>query len=609
MIIKKLINNFNYKENTIISLLFYLPKKRKFQLIILFSLMLVNGLTEILNVNVFQEFLLLISGNVAKNDTFLINSLQSNFNLIKSNQISLVVGIILISSLILTTSIKTYILYLTSKVSSLIGKDLSYLSLKKYLLQDYEYHLNQNSNKMITLINVHIQYATVYIMNLIEFIFQSIVIIFLIYFLFKLDFFLAIIFSSTIVISYVIMSFFIKKRVGNNGIIISQTSDNKTKSLLESIGHIKEILLSGKQNKFISKFMNYEEKFRLKNAENGFIPRLPRYIIEAIALIIFAFIGMISTLDNNLFLSNLIALLGTFALACQKLLQAIQGAFHNWSTMLGRNESLKKVLNILSLNDQKERPKEAYDYMKKELLFSNSINLNNVSYKYPKSNNFSIQKINLKINKGEKIGIIGKTGSGKTTLVNIIISLLKPKNGQILIDNQDLYSLKNKVKEFRLISSYVPQNIYLSDNSIKNNIIFGLDDEKIDYEKFKDVIEISQLKTWINSLPLKENTIIGENAKGISGGQKQRIAIARALYSDSKILIFDEATSAMDSKTEDMIFESLKIHNEETTIIMVAHRLNTLINCDRVIELKNGRINNEYTRSEFIEKFISKNLS
>ncbi len=599
------INKLDLRSNIIIDLFKYLPNKRKLELFILLVLSLFNGVSELFNISIFQEFLLLISNSKGSENIIILTDLIKLFKIQDESHLIFFTGVIYIISLIISTFIKTYILYLTANISCLIGEDFSYLALKKFLLQNYEYHLKQNSNKIITLINIHIEYSTAYIINLIECIYQIIIIVFLITFLIKLDFKLALIFSSSIVSFYLLLSFILKKRIKNNGKIISESSNAKNKSLLETIGHIKEIILTRNQSQFISRFMKYENKFRIKNAENIFLPRLPRYILESFALTIFVLISLISSLDNNLFLSNFIALLGTFALASQKLLSSVQASFSNWSSMLSRNESLSNVLKILKLSEKEFNGESTKSSKKSTFSFNNSITLSGVSYQYIKNKNLNIKNINLEIIKGEKIGIIGKTGSGKTTLLNLLISLLNPTFGNILIDGKDLHFNQENINQYRSLVSYVPQNIYLSDTSIKNNITFGLNENKVDYKKFKKVIQITQLKDWINNLPLKENTFIGENGLSISGGQRQRLAIARSLYSNSQILILDEATSAMDSNTEKMILKSIEKVDKNITLLMVAHRLNTLINCDRVIELENGSIKDIYNNIEFIQKFIN----
>ncbi len=604
MNLKAKINKINFKKNIIFDLFSYIPNKRKVTLFLLLFLMLCNGLSELFNIRMFQEFLLVISNKNNLENNFLLNNLLNEFNINSEKNLLLFTGFFYIFSLIISTFLKTYIIYLTAKISSLIAKDFSYLAIKNYLYQNYEYHITENSNKIISIINVQVEYAKSYVLNLIEFIFQAITISFLIVFLIRFNFNLAFTFSSLILITYFTISLVLDKRIKNNGKIISKSIKAKNKSLLESIGHIKELILTQNQNLYLSRFMKFETKFRLKNAENIFLPRLPRYFVESIALTIFISISLANALNNNSFLTNFIAILGTFALASQKLLSSVQASFANWSSMLGSNESLKNVLELLKLDKKEYENKYSNDKKRSIFNFKNSITFSSVSYKYNQNSFYSIKDINLTIVKGEKIGIIGKTGSGKTTFLNLLISLLTPTSGKIIIDKKDLRS-KNNIYKYRSLVSYVPQNIYLSDNTIKNNIAFGIQENQIDQNKLEKVIKISQLKNWIDSLPLKENTYVGENGLSISGGQRQRLAIARSIYSKSQILILDEATSAMDQKTEEIILNSLDKIDKNITLIMVAHRLNTLVNCDRVIELENGLIKDIYNKNEFLKKLIN----
>jgi ABC-type multidrug transport system fused ATPase/permease subunit len=228
--------------------------------------------------------------------------------------------------------------------------------------------------------------------------------------------------------------------------------------------------------------------------------------------------------------------------------------------------------------------------------FKESIELKNLSFFYDKGNQI-LNKINLKIKKGEKIGIIGHSGAGKTTFINIIVGLIKQTSGDIFIDNKllknkNLISWKSKI-------GYVPQDVYLIDDSIKSNIALGIRKDKIDNEKIYYALKQSQLMTFVNSLPKKEDTNVGERGVQLSGGQRQRIGIARALYNNSEILVLDEATSALDQKTELDFIKAVNNIREDKTILIVTHRLSTIENCDKIFKIENGDLkqtNNIYAK-------------
>ena len=219
--------------------------------------------------------------------------------------------------------------------------------------------------------------------------------------------------------------------------------------------------------------------------------------------------------------------------------------------------------------------------------FKESIELRNLSFYYDKRNQI-FNKINLKIKKGEKIGIVGLSGAGKTTLINIIVGLIKQTSGDIFIDNK---LLENKnLNSWKTKIGYVPQDVYLVDDTIENNIAFGIANDKINTKKIDNAIEQSQLKTFINQLPNGKNTIVGERGVELSGGQRQRIGIARALYNEAEVLLLDEATSALDKKTELDFIEAVKNIKGEKTILIITHRFSTIVNCDRVFSINNGQL-------------------
>jgi ABC-type multidrug transport system fused ATPase/permease subunit len=221
----------------------------------------------------------------------------------------------------------------------------------------------------------------------------------------------------------------------------------------------------------------------------------------------------------------------------------------------------------------------------KGFVFEHSLELIDVSYKYPGSTDNSINNISLKVMKGESVGFIGKSGAGKSTLTEIILGLLVPDSGKIYIDGKDI---QNQLDAWHNQIGYVQQDIFLLDDSILNNIVFGNDDSEVNIKKITEAIKYAQLSEFVASLPDGLNTKLGERGVRLSGGQKQRIGIARALYRNCSILIFDEATSSLDNETEAEIVLTIKNLKKEKTIIIIAHRLSTIEYCDRVIELNNG---------------------
>ena len=221
------------------------------------------------------------------------------------------------------------------------------------------------------------------------------------------------------------------------------------------------------------------------------------------------------------------------------------------------------------------------------LFFQKNIEANNISFKFPKSEKFLFQDISLKIYKNEAIGIYGETGAGKSTLIDILTGILKPSDGSVLCDNQEI---EKNIKSWQSRIGYVPQEIFLIDDSIINNIAFGIRKEKINLKRINEVIKLSQLENFINTLPRGAETKVGERGIKLSGGQKQRIGIARALYKNPDLLIFDEATSSLDENTEKKIIETINSFKQKKTMIIISHRIVTLKNCDRTYKIENSKL-------------------
>ena len=354
----------------------------------------------------------------------------------------------------------------------------------------------------------------------------------------------------------------------------------------EGLGSIREILLEGDQKRFVNIYKEADINRHLGRAKNSFIRAFPRFALEGMGIILFAITSFIFLTINPESKSTLITLIGTLALASSKLLPASQSIFSGWSTIYGNSESATDVIKIIKLKREL-----TFKHINPIKTFS-KICFKDVSFRYPKSNKFVLRNLNFEINSGEKLGIIGSTGSGKSTLLDLLMGLLKPTKGQILIDGININNEENKIKlfEWRKSISHVPQDIFLLDSSIKNNIIFGQNYYENKFTNYINCIETSQLNNFIKNLKDEDETFVGERGIKLSGGQKQRIGIARALYKAKNIFVFDEATSALDENTESKLMLKLNKTYENSTLIMISHRLSSIKNLNRVIKLRNGII-------------------
>ncbi len=355
------------------------------------------------------------------------------------------------------------------------------------------------------------------------------------------------------------------------------------KNLLQFFYSFKEVILSGKQKVFAETYSALsEEKVRLQ-AVIRTSNTMPRIVLEIIFIGLFVFVVSYLCLQKQTS-QDMLATLAGYLYVGFRLMPGLNRMITELNVFKSTIPHIDRVYTEFAKVDTCD------PYLNiRNFHFNHHIKLSNISYKYKQSEKLVLSNINLAIAKGECIGIIGETGSGKSTLVDIILGLLKPLEGSVLIDDQ--YTVH--CEQWHQLIGYVPQSIYLIDDTISANIAYGEKPEEINQEKLNNAIEHAQLKKFLDNLPLGDQTIVGDRGILLSGGERQRIAIARALYREPQVLVFDEATSALDYPTEVALMETLESLRKNHTVIMIAHRLTTLKDCDRIIMVKKGTIDKE----------------
>jgi HlyD family secretion protein len=391
---------------------------------------------------------------------------------------------------------------------------------------------------------------------------------------------------------YILFFIFIKKRLDKFSGVIGAKQEKKFKLMAEGFGGIKAILLSRTQSIFKKNFQESSGDFADAIGRSQYLSVVPRYIIELVAFgSVIIFILFMLVYNNNSLIS-ILPLLAIFLLAGFKLIPCFQQIYSsvvsvrsNLSAFYSIEKDLQQILkfknnivNNLDLNNSKTKEKK----------FRESILLRDVSFHYPNNEKNSLNDISIEIPINNTVGIVGPSGSGKSTIIDIILGLLIPAKGNVLIDNQIL--TKDNIGDWQNNIGFVPQDIFLSEGSIKENIAFGIPVERIDDSKIERAIKLSHLDEFIKDLKNGAETFIGENGVKLSGGQKQRIGIARSLYNDPQVLVFDEATNSLDGITEKNIMDSIDEFSGKKTIIIIAHRLLTLKRCNIIYLIENGQI-------------------
>lgn len=546
--------------------------------------MITSALCESFTIASLVTFISVLTKPDNLQNIIIFQNISNFFGIKDSSELLLPLTLIFCFAILSSGIIRILNLAISTKLAALIGNDLSYETFKKTLYQPYQIHINRNSSKTISTITDYIAGTTAALNAFLQMISSLVISLFLFITLFVINPKVASLVILTITLFYTLISFLVSKKFKSNSLITSYASREQIKFIQEGLGAIRDILLSDTQLFYLNKFKISDRKKRIKQAENNFLAVFPKYALESIGIILISIIAFKYSNTGSEGI-DIIPFLAALALGAQKLLPACQQVYLNWSSVKSYNYQIYGVINLLK---QKIEFKDIKKY-KVKLKLEKSLIIKNLSFSYNKASNFSLSKINLIINKGDRLGIIGKTGSGKSTLVDLIMGLLTPDSGQIIIDGKDLSKPKN-IKSWRASIAHVPQNIYLTDASIEENIALGINKNNIDFELIKKCSEKAQLEQFISNLSEGYKTFIGERGIKLSGGQKQRIGIARALYKKANLLFLDEATSALDNKTETEFLKALENISKEITLVIVAHRLTTIKKCNRIIELNNGEI-------------------
>lgn len=477
--------------------------------------------------------------------------------------------------------------------------EISVRMMRCYLKQPYIYHSLNNSAKIQRNVVNDAGAFKDYILAISELMVGAILCLLLIVYMLVTDPFITIMLVVIFGLVGVLVLKPFNKILNRYGEDSRSSGENIVKWVNQSLGGIKEVKIGEKENFFADKFTKAASIFAHAEKMNQVLATLPGLIMETVAIggVLVLVIIKLSFGENA---SNLIPVLSAIALAGMKLL----AAFNTTTSALSRIYFTRPSMEALYY-DLKEL--EGYPMLEMDIkiqdknTFNKEITVKNVSYSYPESDRKILNGIDMKIECGTSVAFIGTSGMGKTTLADVVLGVLEPQSGEIFVDG---VSMNSDMAKWHRMFGYIPQTIYMMDDTIRNNIAFGIDEENIVEEDIWKAVEEAQLREFIESLEDGLDTVIGEQGMRLSGGQRQRIGIARALYSRPSILVLDEATSALDNDTEKAVMEAIDGLHGKLTMIIIAHRLTTIQNCDKVYEIFNGTI---IERSQdYIEELINK---
>ncbi len=526
---------------------------------------------------------------INKFPTFFANDYIKN---LEQNYITIFGGIILILIFLFKNIYLSIFLFFQGKVIKILRTEIRNKLFKNYINAPYNFHIKTNPSVLIRNVIQSVNGAMNTIMGTLSITRESLILIVI----FILLFFNEPIVSASVFIILILLTglfmFFTRQALISRGEQVQSLNEEQLRTINHSLGSIRETKVLNRENYLINLFTHQVDKIEKYSFFSYFLSVTPRLFLEFIAVFAVATIAILFVIIN---LSNeqILPIISLLAVCAVRLIPAFNLIISSLSTRrfsMAEFKLVSKQMVNVPLEDKFRNKNLIGEKSYKKFFFKNQIKFENVFFSHENSNAKILQNISLEIRQGQKIGIIGKSGAGKSTLIDLILGLIKPTKGNIFIDG---LILNENLEPWQKLIGYVPQDIYLLDDTIKNNIAFGLNANDINQEVILKSIELSRLKDYVSSLEKKENTVIGNRGIRVSGGQKQRIGIARALYHNPKILILDEATSSLDTFNERKIMEELYNTEKNITLIIVTHRHKSVSNCDKIYLLDNGKIIDE----------------
>lgn len=578
---------------------FLFPKKERVRLAVIFLLMIFASFFEVLGIGMIPAFVIAIADpNVILNLRY-VGSFLNELGITNSESLAFF-GALLLIVIYVTKNI--YLIYYKYVKITFVYKMRVYLQnrvFKAYMAAPYTFFLDRNSADLLRNVNSEVgKVVNGTIMPLLEISLQLIMFTLIIAGLVILEPFITLV---TIVMmgggGYIFLKF-TQNRSKDSGRESRQASGDMNRVILQAIGGFKDARVLNREKLFLKQYDTFAANHVRASVYQSIIKELPKPIIETLLVTGILTITLIMVFEGRLF-QEIIPVLTLFGVAAIKLMPVFNNVINQISTINYSAFSVNSIVEDLELleNEYKEfREKILSSSERMEL--KEKIELKSVSFRYPNSDEQAISNISLTIPRGSAVAFVGPSGAGKTTLVDIILGLLIPQSGTMEADGVDIY---DNIRGWTKNIGYIQQSNYLMDARIFRNIAFGVPDEEIDKDKLYRAINAAQLEELIERLPMGLRTTTGERGTRLSGGQQQRIAIARALYNNPQVLVMDEATSALDNITEKYVIEAIERLRGDRTIIMIAHRLTTVKNCDMIYMVDEGKIIASGTYDELLE--------
>jgi ATP-binding cassette subfamily C protein len=578
---------------------FLFPYKDRVKLFILFLMMILASFFEVLGIGMIPAFVVAI----AEPDRILqlqyIGPFLESIDITDSQSLAFFGAIILISVYLTKNLYLTFFRFYKVKYVANLRVYLQNRVFKAYMAAPYTFFLNRNSAELLRNVNSEVgKVVNGTIMPLLAIMLDALMFVLIIGGLLYLEPLITVITLFMMGGGGYLFLRVTRDKSRDSGRIARDASGDMNRVILQAIGSFKDARVLNRETLFLKQYNTFAETNIRASIYQSIIKHLPKPIMEILMVSGILTITLIMVFEGRSF-TEIIPILTLFGVAAVKLMPIFNGVINQISTITYSAYSVENIVDDLELleNEYKDFRKMILSDATR-LKFDHQIELDSVSFKYPNADEYAIKNISLTIPKGKVIAFVGPSGAGKTTLVDVILGLLTPESGCIKADGVDI---SQNTRGWMKNIGYIQQSNYLMDERIFRNIAFGVPDHEVDYEKLRKAIRAAQLEGLINRLPLGLRTSTGERGVRLSGGQQQRISIARALYNNPQILLMDEATSALDNITEKYVIEAIERLRGDRTIIMIAHRLTTVRNCDTIYMIDEGEIVSQGTYDELLE--------
>ena len=562
----------------------HLRPRRRRQFIVVTLLMLLSAFAEVATLGAVIPFITVLVNPDRVMQYEVVASLARFIGVVQPEDLIVPLALVFVAGAVFSVLVRMVVVWATTYLSIVLGADLSVEAYERTLYQPYAVHVKRNTSEVTSGIVYKVDAIVSGMLFPLQvavgsvFTFVSVAIA-----LFVIAPRVTAIAAGSVVCAYVIITRVFRGRLERNSQRISQEQTQVLKAVQEGIGGIRDVLIDGTQAVFVDQFRRSDRELRRAQGGNSVITQAPRLVMEGIAMTLIVVLA-VALSGRSGGIADQLPVLGALVLGAQRLLPLVHQCYTAVTTVMGNRAVLTRALEML---DQPMPTRYGLRALRPSGL-REELRFEGVRFRYSDDGPWVIDQLDMVVPVGSRIGLVGTTGCGKTTLLDLLMGLLRPVEGTIAVDGQLLEG--ERLQTWQRAIAHVPQHIFLADVSVAENIAFGVARDDIDMNRVVDAANQANIADFIEKELLSYETVVGERGIRLSGGQRQRIGIARALYKQASVLVFDEATSALDNTTERSVMSSLSALDRHLTVLLVAHRLSTLKDCDVIYEMSEGRI-------------------